>query len=72
VGELVKEAAADAQLSGGVDSARGRLRLAGLLLEFLVSEGDAGGVREEAWEADRGMLVEYGEKVKICMQDLAR
>jgi len=67
VAELVKEAAADTQLSGGEGTARGRLRLASLLLEFLTSEGDDSGL--DGWEVDRSLLVEYGTKVKECMQE---
>ena len=71
VGQLVKEAAADTQLSGGVASAQGRLRLAALLLEFLVEEGDSGGFDADEWDRDRVMLTEYSGKVKLCMEDLA-
>ena len=77
VGELVKDAAADLLLGGGESaaykfSANSRFRVSVLLLDFLLSEGDAEqGVDTELWDNDRNvisdiraMIVEYQKSIQ--------
>jgi hypothetical protein len=70
--QLIRDAAADTQLSEAADVAINRLRVADLLVDFLVAEGDAGeAVDVDVWQDhDRPALVEYADKIKAVIRDL--
>ena len=72
VEQLIRDAAADTQLSEAADVAINRLRVADLLVDFLVSEGDAGAAADpDLWQdQDRSTIVAYSDKIMAVINDL--